>query len=89
MSRTKPPYNPVTLGDLRRDAKWLHLYCTKCGREREVEPTRPPFGSMPDSTIVHLLGKAMVCTACGTKGKVWSVPEFHAAPERRAQWRRS
>lgn len=67
---------------------WLHLLCKICGREREVDPTKSPFEEMPDSTIVHLLGTSMVCTGCGQKGKIWSVPEFHAGAERRAYWRR-
>jgi hypothetical protein len=72
-------YQPVTFGYLRQEAKWLHLYCTVCGREREFDVSKPPFDQMPDSTVVPTLGQLMVCSKCGTKGKIWSVPEFHGA----------
>jgi hypothetical protein len=88
MSNRDRPYKPVTLGDLRRERMWLHLLCNGCGREREVEPSSPPFGSLPDSTVLHLLDKSIVCQGCGVKGNIWSVPEFHAGPERQAYWRR-
>ena len=61
----KQTFPPVTFGYLRREAKWLHLYCTVCGHEREFE--------------VPTLGQLMVCSKCGTKGKVWSVPEINGA----------
>ena len=57
---------------LRREAKWLHLYCTVCGRELEYDVGQPPFAHMVDSTVVPTLGQSMVCSKCGTKGKVWS-----------------
>jgi hypothetical protein len=87
--RKSAPYNPVTFGDLRRDGMRLHLLCNHCGREREVQPTKPPFETLPDGTIVHLIGKSMVCSGCEVKGNIWSVPEFHASSERRAYWRRT
>jgi hypothetical protein len=45
----KQTFTPVTFGYLRREAKWLHLYCTVCGREREYNVSQPPFDNMPDS----------------------------------------
>ena len=84
----KQTFTPVTFGYLRREAKWLHLYCTVCGQEREFDVSQPPFAHMTDSTVVPTLGQSMVCSNCGTKGKVWSVPEFHGAlPETRKRWR--
>jgi hypothetical protein len=88
MGARDQPYEPVSLGDLRREKMWLHLLCNACGREREVEPSKPPLDAMSDDTVVHLLGKSMVCSGCGVKGNIWSVPEFHAGAERRAFWRR-
>lgn len=81
-------FEPVTLGDLRRDRMWLHLLCNSCGHEREVETTKAPFDRMPDGAVVPLIGKSMVCSGCGVKGNIWSVPEFHAGAERQAYWRR-
>ncbi len=69
------PHPPVTLGYLRREAKWLHLYCNVCGHEREVDTTEAPWAALPDETVVPTLGKSMVCSKCGTKGHIWSVPE--------------
>jgi hypothetical protein len=81
-------FTPVTFGYLRREAKWLHLYCTVCGHEREFDVAQPPFAHMADATVVPTLGQSMVCSKCGTKGKIWSVPEFHgASPETRKRWR--
>ena len=72
-------YQPVTCGYLRQEAKWLHLYCTVCGHEREFAVGKPPFDHMADATLVSTLGQVMVCSKCGTKGKIWSAPEFHGA----------
>ena len=84
----KQTFTPVTFGYLRREAKWLHLYCTVCGHDREFDVSQPPFAHMTDSTVVPTLGQSMVCSNCGTKGEVWSVPEFHgASPETRKRWR--
>ena len=78
---------PATFGYLRGEGKWLHLLCNVCGHEREVDTSRPPFDKMPDSTVAPTLGKSMVCSECGTKGRIWSVPELYgASPDR---WRRS
>lgn len=88
MGRLDQHYEPVTFGDLRRDGMWLHLLCNSCGHEREVEVSKPPFADKPDSTVVPSLGKSMVCSGCGVKGNIWSVPEFHAGAERREYWRR-
>ena len=84
----QPEFEPVTFGYLRREARWLHLYCTNCGHEREFDVSRPPFDHMADSTVVPTLGKSMVRSKCGTKGKIWSVPEFHgASPATLRRWR--
>ena len=82
---------PVTFGYLRREGKWMHLLCNACGHEREVDPAvMPPFADMPDSTVVPTFGKSMVCSKCGTKGKIWSVPELYgASPETLRRWRSS
>jgi hypothetical protein len=47
-------FTPVTFGYLRREAKWLDLYCTVCGHEREFG--QPPFDHMSDRTVVPTLG---------------------------------
>ena len=66
----------------------MHLLCNVCGREREVDTTKPPFDKMPDSTVVPTLGNSMVCSKCGTKGRIWSVPELYgASPETLRKWR--
>ena len=59
-------YEAVTFAHLRREAKWLHLYYTVWGHDREFDVSRPPFEHMPDSTVVPKLGKLMVCSKCGT-----------------------
>jgi hypothetical protein len=53
---------PVTFGHLRREAKWMHLLCNVCGHEREVDTSKRPFDTMPDSTVAPTLGRSMVCT---------------------------
>ena len=80
---------PVTFGYLRSEGKWLHLLCNVCGHEREVDTaSMAPFAGMADSTVVPTLGKSMVCSKCGAKGKIWSVPELYgASPETRRKWR--
>jgi hypothetical protein len=82
---------PDTFGYLRREGKWMHLLCNVCGHEREVDTAAmAPFAGMPDSTVVPTLGKSMVCSKCGTKGKIWSVPELYgASPETLQRWRSS
>jgi hypothetical protein len=65
----KQTFTPVTFAYLRREAKWLHLYCTVCGRERESMFSNPPLDRMPDSTVVPTLGQSMVWSKCGTKGR--------------------
>jgi hypothetical protein len=70
----KPTFTPETFGDQRREAKWLNLYCTVCGQEREFDVAQPPFAHLADATVVPNLGQSMVCSKCGTKGKIWSVP---------------
>jgi hypothetical protein len=50
----KQTFTPVTFGYLRQETKWLHLYCTVCGREREYDVSKLPFDRMPDSTVVPL-----------------------------------
>jgi hypothetical protein len=88
MARANQTFTPVTFGYLRRQAKWLHLYCTVCGHEREFDVSQPPFAHMADSTVVPTLGHYIVCSKCGTKGKIWSVPEFHgASAETLRRWR--
>jgi hypothetical protein len=86
----KQTFTPVTFGYLCREAKWLHLYCTVCGHEREFDVSQPPFAHMPDALVVPTLGQAMVCSKCGTKRKIWSVPEFHGATaETLRRWRQT
>jgi hypothetical protein len=86
----KQTFTPVTFGYLRREAKWLHLYCTVCGHEREFDVSQPPFAHMADATVVPTLGQSMVCSKCGTKGKIWCVPEFHgASAETLERWRQN
>lgn len=81
-------FTPVTFGYLRHEAKWLHLYCTICGHEREFDVAQPPFAHMADATVVPTLGQVMVCSRCGTRGKIWSVPEFHGpSVETLKRWR--
>lgn len=57
------------------EAKWLSLYCTVCDHEPEFDVRRPLFAHMPDSVVVPTLGQSMLCSKCGTKGKIWSMPE--------------
>lgn len=79
---------PVTFGWLRREGKWLHLYCTACGYEREVDTARPPWSDVSDATVVPTLGKRLRCSRCKVKGKIWSVPELPgASPEVLKKWR--
>ena len=84
-----PEGGPVTFGYLRSEGKWMHLLCNVCGHEREVDTAATvPFVHMPDSTVVPTLGKSMVCSKCGTKGKIWSVPELYgASPSILERWR--
>jgi hypothetical protein len=63
----------VTLDDLAREGKLLWLYCTDCGRERDVVPSSLP---LPGSATVPSVGKRMKCSACGGKN-VTSAPELH------------
>jgi hypothetical protein len=88
VTKAKRTFTPVTFSHLRREAKWLHLYCTVCGHEREFDVSKPPFQHLPDDTVVPTLGLVMVCSKCKTKGKIWSVPEFHgASAETLKRWR--
>ena len=79
---------PVTFGYLRREGKWM-LLCNVCGHEREVDTAAmAAFAGMPNDTVVPTLGQSMVCSRCGTKGKIWSVPELYgASPETLKKWR--
>lgn len=64
---------PVTLQDLYREGKLLWLYCTDCGRERDIDPTSLPLpGSMP----VPSVGKRLKCSQCGGRN-VTAAPELH------------
>jgi hypothetical protein len=55
---------PVTLGDLAHDGKLLWVYCTECGRERDLDPLSLP---LPGETPVPSVGKRMKCSACGSR----------------------
>ena len=55
---------PVPLGDLIRDGKLLWLYCRKCFRERDVDPSTVP---LPPNVPVPEIGKRMKCLACGSR----------------------
>jgi hypothetical protein len=50
---------PVTLGDLAHDGKLLWVYCTECGRERDIDPLSLP---LPGETPV-----LMKRSACGSR----------------------
>jgi hypothetical protein len=56
--------NPVTLSDLAHDGKLLWVYCTDCGRERDLDPASLP---LPGETPVPSVGKRMKCSACGSR----------------------
>ena len=63
----------VTLKDLIRDGKLLWIYCNQCGRERDVPPKSIP---LPPDYPVPLVGKRMVCSACGSK-RITTWPEIY------------
>lgn len=82
-AKANQTFKPVTFGYLRREAKWLH-------HEREFDVSQSPFAHMPDHTVVPTLGQSMMCSKCGTEGKIWSVPEFHgASAETLKRWRQT
>jgi len=64
---------PVTLSDLNQDNKLLWLYCTACGREREV----PPLSiGLPPETPVPSAGSKLTCSACGGRNII-AKPELY------------
>jgi hypothetical protein len=50
--------SPVTLSDLAHESKLLWVYCTGCGRERDLDPLSLP---LPGETPVPSVGKRMKC----------------------------
>ena len=64
---------PVTLADLDRDGKVAWVYCSACGRERDVPPARL---GLPLETPVPEAGKHLVCSACGGRN-VTVKPELY------------
>ena len=65
--------HPVTLADLVRDDKLLWVYCSECGRERDMNPATVP---LPPETPVPEVGKHMKCLACGSR-KIDVRPELY------------
>ncbi len=64
----------VTLGYLIREKKLLWVYCTSCGRERDVDPSSL---ALPSDTPVPGLGRRhMKCSACGSR-KIDTKPELY------------
>lgn len=65
---------PVTLGDLIADGKLLWVYCTACGRERDIDPR---VLGLPAETPVPGLGKRfMKCSDCGSR-EIDTRPELY------------
>jgi hypothetical protein len=64
--------SPVTLSDLAHEGKLLWVYCTGCGRERDLDPLSLP---LPGETPVPSVGKRMKCSACGSR-KIDARPEL-------------
>ena len=64
---------PVALSDLTHDGKLLWVYCTECGRERDIDPPSLP---LPGETPVPSVGKRMKCSACGSR-KIDARPELY------------
>lgn len=65
--------SPVTLSDLAHDRKLLWVYCTKCGRERDLDPLSLP---LPADTPIPDVAKRMKCSVCGSR-KINTKPELY------------
>jgi hypothetical protein len=63
----------ATLGDLIREDKLLWIYCTSCGRERDVSPKTVP---LPPAVPVPEISKHMKCSVCGSR-KINTKPELY------------
>jgi hypothetical protein len=49
------------------------VYCTDCGRERDIDPQSLPIDA---ETPVPTVGKRMKCSACGSR-KIDARPELY------------
>ena len=50
---------PVTIADLMRDRRLLWVYCSECGRERDVDPSTLP---LPGDYPVPELANRIKCS---------------------------
>jgi hypothetical protein len=89
MSKPHQQFEPVTLGHLRRETKWLHPNARSAVTSWSSTSASRLSTRCP-TALVPALGKSMVCSKCGTKGKIWSVAELYgASPETFWRWRMS
>jgi hypothetical protein len=63
----------VVIADLIRAHRLLWVYCSECGRERDLDPATLP---LPGDYPVPDVGKRMKCSACGSR-KITTRPELY------------
>lgn len=56
---------PVTLASLIRDGRLLWVYCTRCCRERDIDPAS--LGLPGDTPVPGLGRRHLKCSACGSR----------------------
>lgn len=73
--RREPPPPVPTLGQLRRTACWLWLYCNGCGRGVPVALAPFIIRWGPDASS-DMLRHSAHCTACGALGATLTLPSW-------------
>jgi hypothetical protein len=81
--RPPPPYRPVTLGDLARDAKFIEVECLACKPSRHLY-IEPLSLGLPKRLSVPEVADHLVCSVCDARNDELKRP-IRARPDARVQ----